>query len=145
MDVADATRILDLGCGVGVLGIVAALRRPEARVTLVDSYARAAQCAQRNLAAHGLAERCEVLLTADPLASLSPGYDLVLTNPPYYGHYRISEAFLDTAAKVLVPGGRIVVVTKGVEWHTAAMQQRFGNVQTQEGQGYWVLTSVLRG
>jgi len=135
----DAKLILDLGCGVGVLGLVAALRCPNARVSLVDSHARAIECAQANAAALGVQERVRTLLTADPLCDLSPGFDLALSNPPYYGNYRIAEMFLDTAAKVLVPGGRIVLVTKGPEWFTEAMGARFSDVEAREVKGYWVI------
>jgi len=142
VEMGEAKRILDLGCGVGVLGAVAALRCAGARVTLVDSYARAVQCARRNIEALGLQERCETALTADPLRDLSPGYDLVLSNPPYYGDYRISEMFLATAAKVLLPGGRLALVTKGVAWHTAAMGKLFDAVRSTEVGGYGVLTAA---
>ena len=142
MYVGQARRIADFGCGVGVIGLIAALRGPEARVTLVDSSARSVQCAQRNIASLGLAGRCETLLTADPLRDLEGGYDLVLSNPPYYGNYRIADLFLKTAAKVLIPGGRLALVTKGAEWYTAAMKQLFGNVAPREQHGYWVITSV---
>ena len=109
---------------------------------LVDSNARAVQCARANVEAHALADRCDVLLSADARDDLAPGCDLVLTNPPYYSSYRVSELFLDTAARVLAPGGRILVVTKGLEWHRAAMQETFGNVAIQSRGGYAILTSV---
>ena len=142
-DVAGATRILDLGCGTGVIGLAAALRCPEASVTLVDSFARAVECTRCNIEAAGLEARCEVLLTADPAADLAPGYDLVLTNPPYYGNYRISEAFLTAARALLVPGGRLILVTKGIEWHEARMGELFGGVATRQRGGYWLLEARL--
>ncbi len=145
LEVGAARRVLDLGCGTGVLGIVAALRSPEARATLIDSYARAVECARRNVAANGVAERCEVVLAADSQWEVGPGFDLVVTNPPYYGNYRISEMFLATAAKALVPGGRLVVVTKGVEWHERAMRQRFGPVGRADVGGYAILEATRGG
>ncbi|MFP4056707.1 MAG: class I SAM-dependent methyltransferase [Candidatus Brocadiia bacterium] len=141
VEMGQAQRVLDLGCGVGVLGAVAAIRCPQARVTLVDSSARAIHCAQRSLAALGLADRCTTVLTAHAARDLEPGFDLVLSNPPYYGNYRISERFLDAAARVLVPGGSLALVTKGVEWHRQAMEQRFEAVEVQERGGYAVLTA----
>src|SRR5262249_11377693 len=43
-----AQRILDLGCGYGVLGIVMAARAPQARVVLVDVNPRAVELAREN-------------------------------------------------------------------------------------------------
>lgn len=136
--------VLDLGCGVGVLGLVAALRCPNARVSLVDSHARAIECTQANAASLGLQERTRTLLTADPLSDLSPGFDLVLSNPPYYGNLRIAEMFLDTAAKVLVPRGRIVLVTKAPEWFAEAMRTRFAGVGSQQAKGYTIVSATRR-
>jgi len=144
LDVREARRILDLGCGVGVLGLIAALRCPQARVTLVDSHARAIECTLANAAAHGVQARCQAFVSADPLGDLSPGFDLVLSNPPYYGSYRIAEMFLHTAAKVLAPGGRILLVTKDPEWYAEAMATRFSDVASTEALGYWVFRGLQR-
>jgi 16S rRNA (guanine1207-N2)-methyltransferase len=138
----DARRVLDLGCGVGVVGIVAALRCPDAQVTLLDSNARAVQCSTENVAAHGLADRCRVVLSAHAESELEPGFDLVLTNPPYFGNYSIAERFLEAARRLLVPGGRFAVVTKSADWFRDAMQALFGNVALDPRGGYAVLTSV---
>jgi 16S rRNA (guanine1207-N2)-methyltransferase len=128
-----------------VAGIVAALRSPEAHVTLLDSFARAVQCAEANIQAHGLNDRCRTVLSAHAERDLDPGYDLVLTNPPYFGDYRISERFLDAARTLLVPGGRVSLVTKGLEWHRAQMQDLFGNATVEKRGGYAILTSQQPG
>ena len=144
LDVGEAKRILDLGCGVGAIGVVAALRAPGAHVTMMDSYARSVECARANAEAAGVAGRCEVTLTPDTLRDAAPGCDLVVTNPPYYGHYRISEMFLATAERVLEPGGRLCLATKGVEWHAAKMAALFGSVERVDIGGYAVLTATPR-
>ena len=145
LDVGEAARILDLGCGTGVVGIVAARRSPEARVTLVDSCARAVECARRNAASNGVGDRCEVVLSANSLRGIEPPFDLVVSNPPYYGNYRISEMFLATAAKVLVPGGRLVVVTEGIEWHLSEMRKLFGRVERIDVGGCAILKATKGG
>ncbi|HPD17888.1 MAG TPA: methyltransferase [Planctomycetota bacterium] len=144
LDVGEARRILDLGCGVGVLGLIAARRSPASRVTLVDSHARAIECTQANAAALGVESRCQAFVSADPLGDLSPGFDLVVSNPPYYGHYRIAQMFLDTAAKVLVPAGRILLVTKDPDWHLEAARERFANVESRRAGGYAIVTATRR-
>jgi len=142
VDFSETRRVADLGCGVGVVGSVAALRSPGARVTLVDSYARAVQCAQRNVQALGLADRAEVLLTARTDRDLSPGYDLVVSNPPYYSNDRICEMFAATAARVLVPGGRLAMVAKGRQWLERIIGRHFTRRQAVESKGYWVVSAV---
>ena len=52
-------RILDLCCGSGCLGILAAKRFPNAKVTLVDIDPLALSAARRNIAAHGLESHVE--------------------------------------------------------------------------------------
>ena len=76
-------RILDLCCGSGCLGLLAAEQFPAAQVVLVDADPRAASLAQRNAVALGLAERTAVVC-ADLFDGVAPGaFDLILSNPPY--------------------------------------------------------------
>lgn len=76
-------RILDLCCGCGCLGLLAANQFPAANVTLVDADPRAASLARRNAVALGLAGRTEVAC-ADLFDGAPPGaFDLILCNPPY--------------------------------------------------------------
>ncbi|XOV81860.1 MAG: 50S ribosomal protein L3 N(5)-glutamine methyltransferase [bacterium] len=81
---ASVTSVLDLCCGSGVLGIVAAHVFPHARVTLLDVDEQAVALAQKNVLAHGLTEQVEVI-QADILdqGPLPEKFDLILTNPPY--------------------------------------------------------------
>ena len=53
VDVRPADRIADVGCGYGVIGIVAARCAPAGCATLVDSDALAVELARRNIALNG--------------------------------------------------------------------------------------------
>ena len=66
-------RILDLCCGSGCLGILAARRFPDARVVLADIDPLAVATARRNIAAHGLGGRVETL-RSDLFAGLLDGF-----------------------------------------------------------------------
>jgi len=88
-------RVLDLGCGAGVLAIGALGLWPEARALAVDADARAVRCASRNLARLGLSERCEVAWWDAHEPPLGGPFELVLVNPPF--HHRGVEVDLGPA------------------------------------------------
>ncbi|MCD8007640.1 MAG: methyltransferase [Clostridiales bacterium] len=77
-------RVLDLGCGVGVLALLLAAREPGLTLDGIDIDPAAASLARRNLAENGLTGE---ILTADLRAAgwFSQGhYDLIVSNPPYF-------------------------------------------------------------
>lgn len=75
-------RILDLCCGSGCLGILAAHAFPEAEIVLADLSADALAVARRNVLRHGLEDRARCLCS-DGLDAVDGSFDLVLCNPPY--------------------------------------------------------------
>ena len=76
------TRILDLCCGGGCIGLFAAHQFPQAKIVLADLSADALALAQENIALHKAAARVSTL-QSDLFAALEGRYDLILTNPPY--------------------------------------------------------------
>ena len=75
--------IIDVCCGGGSLGIVAATCFPEARVTLSDLDRQALSLAAENVRFNDLGSRV-FCLQADLLSALAAGsVDLILSNPPY--------------------------------------------------------------
>ena len=88
----EPRRVLDLCCGCGAIGILAALTFPATTVDLVDIDARALAYARRNAARHGVADRVRVV-QSDVFAGLAQRrYDAILCNPPY-----VPTAELDAA------------------------------------------------
>lgn len=133
-------RIVDLGCGSGAVAVAAAIGFPNARVLAIDSHARAVQCAAAT-AARNQIDRVDVMLSSEAEIPGANSWDLVLTNPPYYSDFRISELFLQAARNGLRPGGYVHLVTKLTDWHLARMNQLFVNVESQRIGEYDVLTA----
>jgi tRNA1(Val) A37 N6-methylase TrmN6 len=84
-------QVLDVGAGVGVVGLAVARRAAQARVTLIERETTQAELCRLNIDRNGLTERAR-LLTGDigkPLGeqpllkSLAGSFDHVLANPPY--------------------------------------------------------------
>jgi tRNA1(Val) A37 N6-methylase TrmN6 len=85
-------RVLDVGAGVGIVGLCIACRLPDAHVTMVERDTRLAGIARRNIARNGFADRVRVL-EADvqrplgecpELADAAESFDHVLANPPFH-------------------------------------------------------------
>jgi release factor glutamine methyltransferase len=117
-----AMRVVDVGCGSGAGGIVAA--QGAERVVLADINAGALAFARVNAALAGIEERVEIL-ESDVLRGVAGPIDLVIANPPYMmdpasrayrdGGGSFGEALAVRIAREaltrLDPGGRLVLYT----------------------------------
>ncbi len=101
-------RVLDLGCGYGVIGLAVAAVVPDAEVTAVDVNERAVLLANENAAALGVTERYRALTpdAVDP----DETYDEIWSNPPIRIGKEALHALLLTWFPRLAPGGRAVMV-----------------------------------
>jgi len=101
-------RILDLGCGYGMIGLALARAAPDAVVTGVDVNERALLLATENAEALGLADRFTALLPDAVPADAT--YDEIWSNPPIRIGKEALHALLLTWLPRLAPGGRAVMV-----------------------------------
>jgi 16S rRNA (guanine1207-N2)-methyltransferase len=141
-EIHPGNSILDLGCGVGTNGIIAADRAgADAPITFVDSNTRAIALAEQNALANGLTNFvCVGAVGANGLASAS--YDVVLANPPYYAASAIAKMFIEQSRPLLREGGRLYLVTKQVEHVAPFMVETFGDVDAFENRGYTIIEAV---
>jgi 16S rRNA G1207 methylase RsmC len=105
----QASRLLDLGCGYGVLAVALATQCPDAVVDAVDVNERALELTAANASAHGVAARVRPLLPDQ--ADESVRYDEIWSNPPIrIGKEALHELLLAWLPR-LAPGGvaRLVV------------------------------------
>ncbi len=101
-------RILDLGCGYGVIGLAIASAVPGATVTAVDVNERAVLLANDNAVALGVSARFTA--TAPPGVPVEAAYDELWSNPPIRIGKAALHGLLLTWLPRLVPGGRAVMV-----------------------------------
>jgi release factor glutamine methyltransferase len=75
-------RVVDVGTGSGCLAVSLALEWPLAEIVATDVSEAALRVASRNAAHHGVENRIRFVRTS-VLKGLTPGFDLIVTNPPY--------------------------------------------------------------
>ncbi len=100
--IAGGVRVLDVGCGSGVLGLCA-LQLGAAGVVAVDVDPGAVEAAQRNAHINAMADRMEA--TSAPLGDIEGAFDAVVANIARAG---IVELAAELVARVS-PGGRLAV------------------------------------
>ncbi len=129
MRIAPGARVLDLGCGTGLVGL-AALRRG-AQVTAVDVSARAVAATRRTLAANGYPETV-ACLSIGVSAIAEERFDIVVTNPPFHQgrgvDFEVARLFIAGAARVLRPGGSLYLVANAFLRYEPWLKERFPRV-----------------
>ena len=82
--VDGALRMLDIGCGCGLIALMAAQRNSGAEVVAVEIDAEAAEQAQENVAKSPWAERIEVVRADVCTFQSAEKFDVIFSNPPYF-------------------------------------------------------------
>jgi len=149
MELPAKGRLLDLGCGYGVIGTTAALINPLLEVTMTDINARAVSLAAENVS-RNRAKNASARLGSlyEPVNAMR--FDLVVTNPPISaGITRVVEPIINGAPLHLNSGGSLQLVVqsnKGGRTVTGLIEEAFGEAQIlAKGGGYRVLKGVKKG
>ena len=143
MQVSPTARVLDWGCGYGVIGIVAAKLATRGHVTLVDSDIRATRLTQRNLETNGV-ENADVVL-GDGVHDLPPKtrFDVILSNPPTHSGREVLDGLVASAYKALRPRGRLYLVINRLLSLRREVDSVFGNSETvARHKGFVVIRAV---
>lgn len=136
--------VLDLGCGYGPIGIVAAVLAEDGKCYMVDINRRAARLAEKNVKLNNI-KNAEVRSgnMFEPLDGLR--FDVILTNPPINAGRKLVLAFIENSYGHLKREGRfyLVVRTKqGAKTIREIMKGIFGNAEYASiHSGYRVIMS----
>ena len=141
----DGESFLDLGCGWGPVGIVAALSLPSREVWMVDVNERACELARANAQANGV--RNAVVICGDGLAAVEGRqFDVIAANPPIRAGKSVVYRLVEEARDHLNPGGRFYAVARtkqGAGSLREFIHTVFGNSDEPEiGGGYRVIRAT---
>ena len=141
--IASGMRIMDLGCGCGVVGIVAAKIAGEENVFMSDADPMAVETARRNAERNGVGG--VQVCVSDGFRSVdASGFDLILSNPPYQTDFSVAKGFIEKGFNRLKIGGKLYMVTKRRAWYKNKMISVFGGVEIRETDGYYVFIAERR-
>lgn len=136
--------VLDLGCGYGVVGILAAKKTGAERVTMCDCEEAAVVLSQQNAEKNGV-PGITILQSNGFEKVMRQDFTVILSNPPYHTDFSVAKHFIEEGYRHLAEGGRMVMVTKRLDWYKNKLASVFGGVRVQETDGYFVFCAKKRG
>ena len=138
-------RILDLGCGIGCLGIVIAKLLPSTYVEMVDINERAIQLCQKNILVNRI-ENAKVY-PSDIYSNVEGLFENIITNPPIRAGKKVIYEFFEKAKDYLTENGNLYVVIRkshGAESAKKKLEEVFGNcTMIDRDKGFHILKSTL--
>lgn len=137
-------KILDMGCGYGVVGILAAKLTGQVNVTMCDISESAVRQAKINAELNGVPD-IDIKISDGFSEITDNDFTLILSNPPYHADFSVPKHFIEVGFKKLAVGGKMVMVTKRLDWYKNKLMSVFGGVRVREIDGYYVFISEKRG
>ncbi|MCC4784680.1 16S rRNA (guanine(1207)-N(2))-methyltransferase RsmC [Vibrio splendidus] len=124
-------KVLDFGCGAGVLGAVMASRNPDIELEMCDISAFAVASSQATLEANGLTGK---VFASDVYSDTSKDYQFIISNPPFHSgldtSYSATETLLAQAPKHLKRSGEMIIVANSFLKYIPIIEQAFGKCAT---------------
>ncbi|NED31894.1 methyltransferase [Streptomyces sp. SID8499] len=143
-----ARRVVDLGCGNGVVGTAMGLAHPEAEVLFTDESFQAVASAEATYKANGVPGHAEFRV-GDGLSGVPDGsVDLVLNNPPFHSHQATTDAtawrMFTGARRALRPGGSLWVIGNRHLGYHVKLRRLFGNSELVASDPKFVLLRAVK-
>ena len=140
--------IADLGCGNGVVGLIAAEKCPSASLDFYDESFMALESARLNFNRAFPGRKARFI--ADDCMSGAPAghYDVILCNPPFHqnnvvGDFIAQQMFRD-ARKALQQGGELRVVANRHLDYFNSLRRLFGNCQIISTNRKFVILKAIK-
>ena len=143
VDFTPDDKVLDLGCGYGVVGITAAKIIGAHNVVMSDINEEAVKIARENAILNGV-DDIQIILSDGFTNIPDKDFAIILSNPPYHTDFSVPKHFIEKGFKSLRIGGKMVMVVKRREWYKNKLIAIFGGVRIEEIDEYFVMTAEKR-
>ncbi|MCX6045804.1 MAG: class I SAM-dependent methyltransferase [Chloroflexi bacterium] len=145
LDEPPTGRILDFGCGAGVIGASMKQKWPANIVEMVDANALALEATRRTMVANHLP--IDLIKPSNVFSDVQGAYTQIISNPPFHTgvktDYRVVTDFLQKAAQHLAPGGSLRIVANSFLKYQPLIEAHVGNCRVvAENRSYRIYEGI---
>ncbi|EAB4194956.1 16S rRNA (guanine(1207)-N(2))-methyltransferase RsmC [Salmonella enterica] len=120
-------KVLDVGCGAGVLSAALVSHSPKVRLTLCDVSAPAVEASRATLAANGLEGE---VFASNVFSEVKGRFDMIISNPPFHDGMQTSldaaQTLIRGAVRHLNSGGELRIVANAFLPYPKILDETFG-------------------
>ena len=139
-------KVLDVGCGTGVLSVMLASHSPKVRLTLTDVGASAVEAAKATLAANGIEGQ---VLASNVYSDVNGRFDMIISNPPFHDGMQTSldaaQQLIRGAVRHLNIGGELRIVANAFLPYPNVLDEAFGNHEVLAQTGRFKVYRAVMG
>ena len=138
-------KVLDIGCGYGVIGLTLASQHPDIQVVCSDINLRAVSLTNKNARALKLSKRV-ISLQSNLYENIEGKFDYVVSNPPIRAGKKVLDEIYTGAYRKLNTGGTLYLVVRrkqGAESTVKRLIEIYSHVDVLvKDKGYWVIKAT---
>ena len=131
--------VLDLGCGLGVVGIILGTFNKGINIDMVDINERAINLAKNNLVLNNVKAN---VFVSDIYSNIDNKYDFIITNPPIRAGKNVIRGFLLGSYDYLKDNGILYFVMRkdhGVKSMIGELSVKFNTSIVNKDKGFYVV------
>ena len=147
----DFSKVVDLGCGNGIIGMAASAAYPKAQITFIDESYMSIDSARINMQKNLPEEQAENarFVVNNGLVGFKPrSYDLILCNPPFHQQQTITDqiawSMFNDAHFCLVDNGELVIVGNHHLNYQDKLERIFGNCEVVSQNKKFVILRAVK-
>lgn len=139
-------KVLDVGCGAGVLSAMLASFSPKVRLTLTDVNAAAIASSKATLAANQLEGD---VFASNVWSDISGRFDMIMSNPPFHDGVQTSldaaQTLIRGAVSHLNTGGELRIVANAFLPYPQVLDEAFGSHEVLLQNGRFKVYRAVKG
>lgn len=131
--------VLDLGCGIGVVGIILKSINKDINIDMVDVNERAVELSKENIKLYGLNNN---VFVSDVYNNINKKYDYIITNPPIRAGKDVIRRFLLGSYDYLNDSGTLYFVMRkdhGVKSMIKELENNFSIKIVNKDKGFYII------